>query len=888
MIRFGRIAAGVTSVIALVASSAPALASTPSSDTVTVPTAGQEVTISWSGIVPTGGDGCTLGGTAGAVDTHQTTVSVPSGLYDTATSTATFTVGWADGLLNQDGLLNDEMLQVADPLGNTVASSDGGTNVESASVPNISAGTYTVSVCPSTTVWVNTSPVPYTASLTIKTTAISSTAGGFTDAVQFTPATVVDPVLFGGEPGLHFDPTVASGDNSFVDWPVSSRQNIGVLFKSTDGATTYSKRYADYGDLAEAGPACLGRQVPFCGSGGGGDTAVEINSGNGILYMSSQEALANEAVGTSFDHGTTFPAGNVDPVAAQSAGDVDRQWLASWKNTSTVFLAYHSPVVGEFVMRSDEAGKTGSWHNAGTPGVPQITGVTQSGALVADNTGGPNNRTLYLAYLPFLVGSGFTVGVSNDGGKTFVTHPVPGGGNARNFTKIFLDNAGNLYATWVDSGTQKTYLSTSLASDLANVGHPATKWSAPVVVSHASQHVTIFPDGVAGSPGRIGVVYYGTTANAADPDSVTPGQGGWYPILAESTNALCQWAKNPCSAPAFTQSHIAHQINSDDNICTAGTTCAATGGDRNLLDYFTPSLDRDGHVGVVWSDNTNPTLMPYVKVSRQATGPSLYAGGPSAHLSLRGNGAADPSGDALYPTSGNQVLSAPNHPQLDLLGSSVSPQYVDGNLRFTIKLSDTSDLANAVPGGGTGLDGLTPLQQAKYLVRWDYQGNSYYVGANLAAGSTSPAFFSGTVASAEALNAAGGTTPYGNTYAATGPATGTVNSGSLTITVPASAVGSPQPGDRLVSVGSYTLLGPVDSAAVLNTAPIQADSTPTYDYVMPAAPSSAQPQPALGSEGPPGTPGWAGPLALLFAAAVWLVRNRQLGSRHGQVQGLTA
>jgi len=811
-------------VVAMGSVSAPAVASTPSSDSLTVPsTAGQTVMVSWSGTIPTGTAACSsVGAVGGASDSHQTTVNVPTGTYSNLSALGTVSITTpADSS-------SYETLQVSDADGNVLATSGAVSNVQTATL-SYPAGAYTITVCPTVA---NLAPVSYTASFSITTWAVTS----FPDAVQFTPATVVDPVLFGGEPGLHFDPTVGSGKASYVDWPVSSRQNIGVLYKSTDGGLTYGKRYADYADAGQAGQACLGRQTAFCPSGGGGDTQVDINSGNGVLYMTSQESLANEAVGTSFDHGLTFPAGNVDPVAAQSAGDVDRQWLADWKSTSTVFLAYHSPIVGEYVMRSDQAGKTGSWYNPSGVDAPQIFGVAQSGALLADNTGGPNNHTLYVAYLDFSSPS-FMVGVSTDGGATFVSHQVPAGG-ARNFTKIFMDNAGNLYATWVNSGTQKTYLSSSLASDPANVGHPATKWSTPVVVSDASQRVTIFPDGVAGSAGRIGIVYYGTTANASTPDAVTPGAGGWSPVLAMSTNALCQWNSTPCTAPTFTQSHIAHQINQDDNICTSGTACLATGGNRNLLDYFTPSLDNDGHIGVVWSDGTNQTKMPFVKVSRQATGPSLYAGKPDAHLGTRGNGERDPAGDALYPFSGNQVLTASNHPQLDLLGSSVVPRYDDGNLVFTIKVSDTTDLAHAVPGGGTATDGLTPLRQAKYLVRWDYHGNSYYVGANLAAGSAKPLAFSGTVNTTEALNAAGGTSTYGNVYSSQGPAISSVSNGVLTLTVPAINVGNPQPGDRLISVGSYTLLGPEDTAAVLTTAPIQVDSTPTFDYTMPAASSS--------------------------------------------------
>jgi hypothetical protein len=218
-------------------------------------------------------------------------------------------------------------------------------------------------------------------------------------------------------------------------------------------------------------------------------------------------------------------------------------------------------------------------------------------------------------------------------------------------------------------------------------------------------------------------------------------------------------------------------------------------------------------------------------VSRQATGPSLYAGKPNAALPIRGNGYPDAKGDAKYPLAGLTYSTASNQNKLDLLGTSVAVGTT--GLQIRVKLADASNLGAAVPGGGTAKDGLTPLQQAKYLVRWDYNGNSYYAGANVPAGGT-PTFFSGTVNSNEGLLAAGSTAPYGNTYSAQTPATGVINTknNTITITVPLSAVGSPAAGSRLVSVGSYTLIGPADAAATLNTAPITVDSTPTFDATL--------------------------------------------------------
>ncbi len=665
------------------------------------------------------------------------------------------------------------------------------------------------------------------AGLQAATAGKAPTSGTVRDgSVTFTPATVVDPILFGGEPGLKLDPT--KDGRSFVDWPVSSRQNIGVLYRSTDGGLTYTKRYQDPADLvATGGPACIGRQVPFCAAGGGGDTEVNINPTNGILYMGSQEVLVNQAVGTSFDHGDTFPLLSTDALVGKTATGVDRQWLASRKGTKDVYLAYHVPIVGEYINHSSNAGATGSWD---TPPVPQIPNVTQSGSFVLDNSGGVHDGAMYVGYLS----SGFKVGVSTDGAKTFAVHAVPGSGHARNFTVLQIDSKGNLYATWVDDNTQKTMLSTSKADAGANRKSPGSQWSEPVVVSSSALNVTIFSNLAAGDPGRIGIGYYGTSAKAKTPDDVQKGKGGWTPYVATSFNALCQWDKHPCAAPLFHESPIAHHLNQDDNICTAGTACLATGGNRNLLDYFSLSLDKQGHLAAVWTDTTNGIGMGFVKVARQATGPSLYAGKPAASLRPRLNGAADPVGDARYPIYGAALRTAPGYPALDLKGTTVALKDAR-TLRVTVKVGSTAALGSRFPTAT--VDGATLLQQAKFLVRWDYRGQVYYAGVNVPKGTeanaSTPTFFSGAVTSATGVLAAGGgTTYYGVSYSPQTAATGRVTKDGFVIDVPLSAVGSPRNGARFDSVGSYAMLGPDDRTVVLNTLPVVVDSTPTFDTVL--------------------------------------------------------
>jgi hypothetical protein len=661
--------------------------------------------------------------------------------------------------------------------------------------------------------------------------------------MTFTPATVVDPILFGGEPGITFDPTSRTpGSRSFVDWPVSSRTQIGVLFRSEDGGLSYTKRYMPASAFTDAGPLCISRQVPYCPSGGGGDTDIDINPTSGTVSMGEQEVLAGQAVGVSLDHGTTFPASHVDPVVSKTASGVDRQWQASWSGTKTRFLTYHVPLLGNFVHRSDDDGAVGSWS---APAGPQIVGVTQSGSFVADNSNGPLRHTLYVGYLgagglvPGAV-NGFAVAASTDGAKTFQTHQIPGADNPRNFTTLTVDNAGNLYAVWVDNKSQQTFLSTSKATDPANRKAPASKWSPKVQISKEPLTVTIFANTAAGSPGRVAIGYYGTSAKGPTPDDVKPGKGGWYPYVAFSSNALCQWDKG-CTEPRFSQDRIAHRPNHDTNICTSGTACAADpAANRNLLDYFAIDVDTAGHLGFVWSDTNNATALPFVKVARQATGPSLYTGRPPASLSQRRNGAADALGDAKYPIAGDKVLTAPNQKALDLKSTTIG-RTADGAVEVRMRIPGLpSSLTGVLPGGGTGVDDSgTPIQQARFVTRWDYQGNAYYVEATLDGTEGGITYGAGTVSTAEGVFNANPTATLGNTYAPLVAATGSHHAGEIVVKVPASSVGGIAAGRTVYSVGAYSMIGRTElGVGVLQNLPITVDSTPTFDTALATVPAA--------------------------------------------------
>jgi hypothetical protein len=338
----------------------------------------------------------------------------------------------------------------------------------------------------------------------------------------------------------------------------------------------------------------------------------------------------------------------------------------------------------------------------------------------------------------------------------------------------------------------------------------------------------------------VAIGYYGTTAKGPTPDDVKKGKGGWYPYVAYSSNALCWWDKS-CSAPRFTQDRIAHRPNHDTNICTSGTACAADPeANRNLLDYFAIDVDKSGHLGFVWSDTNNATGLPFVKVARQASGPSLYAGKPNASQPQRRNGAADALGDAKYPIAGAKLLTAKNQKSLDLASTTIG-RASDGSVEVHMRIPGLpSSLSGVVPGGGTGVDDSgTPLQVARFVTRWDYQGDAYYVEATLDGTEGGITYGAGKVSVEEGVFNGNPTATMGNTYAPLLAATGAHKSGEIVVKVPASAVGGVTAGKNLYSVGSYALIGHNDlGVGVLQNLPITVDSTPTFDTALTALPAS--------------------------------------------------
>lgn len=295
--------------------------------------------------------------------------------------------------------------------------------------------------------------------------------------VAFTPGTLVDPVLGGADPVL-----VAGAGRVLVGWRPG---DSGVaLYRSTDGAASFVKRYGDAADPGQGGPACALSQTPACltGPGTGVALAVEARSADVLVAAGSTAA--------SLDGGASVAVAHTDltTAAGEAVGAV-----ASGRGR---LVARQLPT-GVLVARSDARGAAGSWQ---APLLPQVPGT--GGGLVAGRGA---------VYLPLLDAAGqVAVAVSRDGGRSFAVRRVAGTAIAP--PRLAVDRSGGLALAWVGGGS--VLLSRSPAG--------GARWSRPVRVAAAAGARAA--DVVAGDAGRLAVSWYSRSGAA------------WYPRVAVSTD----------------------------------------------------------------------------------------------------------------------------------------------------------------------------------------------------------------------------------------------------------------------------------------------------------------------------------------------------------------
>ena len=802
-------------------------ASTPLTSSISVPASpGQTATDTWTGSIPPGSNAtsnCALLAGTPQADEHDVTIGVPAGVYDTLEASFTFTITWGDAS-------NDEILTVIGPDGNVVGSSDGGTPSETVRGTNLPAGGYKVVAC----AFLATAAQPYSGTLTITTTALPPPPPPPwpSRGITFDHANWNDPIRMVGEPDVVTD----NAGGIYVSGPGGSTTQASWFWKSGDGGIQWH---------------LIGCPSKSNCQNGGGDTEITV-ANNRDVFASDLQTLQCNSTFRSYDEGKTFiPGEGCFP-------ETDRQWMGVYDPNSSaagrrIYLAAnHAEVLsGCYLLVSTNNGFTylppDPTNPTGDIGAPCI------GRFAVD----PHNGDI------FVPGAGGDTWVSTDGGIHWQKRGS-NGAQGNFFAPIQIDTAGNLWQAWTEGS--KTFLSYS--TDRAVTWHAKTQVStgpgSPLGGGPGLRQV-LFPWLAVGDPGRVAVVFYGTTDNGKTGGFPGSPQALWHVYATFSTNAMV-------GSPTFTQVQADEHPMHRGAICTGGFPgCLVANSDRSMADFFMVDKDPEGRVYIAYNENSDlsdvivdPNTQqhefigkPINAVLRLRTGPSLFAANGNllpaptpAQVSIAsvsrsgttlsvtgthglppGNWTTDPAGDASFPVV--PVASA-NHPALDILQASAGD---DGaTLTFRMKLADlsASALTDAATAGGTpswmmvwwqGKGGLgpttmSPPYHSHWYVKW--RGGS--------------AFEYGRVSSIDAP-ALGAPTPKVLTYQPSGTATGSVNGNEVTINVPLASLGGLATGDKIDHVIAYALVE--HGSVTLND---WADQSKAFSYII-GTPASGQHMP---------------------------------------------
>ncbi len=470
----------------------------------------------------------------------------------------------------------------------------------------------------------------------------------------------LSPIFFqqGGEPEIKVD--------NFGNIYVTAIQGVpgGVdLWKSINNGASFV--YLGQPDGAQ--DKCP--TIPQCAALGGGDDQIDVSPG-GYLYVSSLW-LGNVTMSTSYDGGTggVLPGQKweVHPAAAGLVSD-DRQWVAAY-GPSTINMTWATTSltnppggIGLFFDKSTDGGKTFSVPVEITP-TTTLNSVDVEGNLVVD----PYNGNLYTAYIPNSGSNKINLSRSTDGGATWLTttaYTGPAGTDNRGvFPILAVDRGGNLHLvfTRIDA-TRNCHI---FLTSTANPAAASPTWLPAVQVDSGSGNTTtgVEPWVVAGSPGVVDITWLGSAK--ANPDVA----GDWYIFFSQTTNALS-------GSPLFNEAQVTAARVHDHSICFNGGGCTANPSaepeNRDLLEYYTMTLDPAGNANIIYADSvTNCPAANCVSnawFTKQTSGTSAYAppAGPApatfaATINLPGsNNSAEPS---VWADSHNCLYaSAPGDP----------------------------------------------------------------------------------------------------------------------------------------------------------------------------------------------------------------------------------
>jgi hypothetical protein len=422
-----------------------------------------------------------------------------------------------------------------------------------------------------------------------------------------------------GEPSIRVD---ATGPKQRI-W-VAAPTGIGVNSRSLPAGGGDLFWYSD--DDGKTFTTVLGATIV-----GGGDS--DVATGFGAQVYGTGLTLANNTVSASCDNGATWQTNPVSHVGAIE----DRQWIDTWEdhakpssNAPDLMLTFGNIAAGRIVAHqvfspSCTPPVGGAVLDASGPDCPPEGGpgcYQWPGNLAIDETTGDvyvTHNTLGNDEAPFqddvIVAriAGGANGLVDQSAVTSVVAANDRPDTFDSFTVVAVDTAGNVYVVWSERHPEAQRTDVMFASSRDHGAH----WSKPRRVNKVN--TTTFPWIVAGDPGRVDIVYYGTESKGPSPETV-PQSSRWKVYMAQSIDALA-------AKPTFVEKAATPYMHRG-SVCTSGTGCAS--GTRDLLDFFQVDVDAQGWANIAYTDNLNTPAdgsdphQEWIAFVQQSAGPRLY------------------------------------------------------------------------------------------------------------------------------------------------------------------------------------------------------------------------------------------------------------------------
>jgi hypothetical protein len=706
--------------------------------------------------------------------------------------------------------------------------------------------------------------------------ALGSAASGASAKIGFSTPTIVDPISTFGEPSIGIDPV---GADVFASGPTGTGVQRSQWEGSSDGGQTFRI-------MTPAVPptAIQSTEDPP----GGGDTDLNFDR-SGKQYFADLYALACLRTATSTKTGDDI---QTSPDGCSTYAGADRQWLSVYDPppgtphqsayvgpTPLVYLEYNNLNSGAQWNKSNDglsftsaiSGETpasdATYAPFGADGYPQLdqqTGKVFQAAGMQNpdgtfdlllNIGTPDAQG-NLTFLDAPTAS--SGGAANSGNLIHIADNLPGSPDTL-FTVLSFDQGRNLFVAWDISGSKPGQWQTFVSAASAASGWRS--WTKPVQVSDGStttgDAVNVFPWIKAGGPGRADAVWYGSD-KSVDPSS-QQGQA-WNVFMDQVVFPVDKSGSITGAAPSTTLVKASPHPMHYEDVCQDGTGCITVQGNRNLADFFTVTIDKQGAAQIIYDDTSNGLFQsgfepdnnqtldhagaPLVTIAHQTSGMGLFGKPVSGPSNVPATGITDPAGDARYPVIGGSEVTG-----MDLLGTSVKLDSSAKTLTITDKVLDLSNPAAT----GAQIPGAALLQ---YVTRWQI-GNTIYYAAMSNTAANQPSYYAGAAQSVDLCSVSacdphvltypeanlGGTAETGGVKCPAAPSA--QDPCTLTITVNTADVGNPTAASSLEEIGTYAFTAShpqgvtSDAQAQANNLPLEIDGACCFNYGTPVSGSVA-------------------------------------------------